>query len=233
MIFSKILKNFFQKLFIKFGYRISKINTSDKKFTLFKYKNYKEYRDTQIFFNKKKIDHTWADGRTLNLIVNIIKKKLDKNPKRAICHGSRNGFEQKFLKKKFKNLSVIGTDISETAKNFENSIMWDFHKTKSEWVNNYDFVYSNSLDQSYNPKRALTTWVAQLRVGGLLFLEMSNQDNPNNSSKMDPFGVEMEFFPYLIAEWFGDKFTLEIFKSTKGEKKNYAQVHIFVLKKLG
>lgn len=160
-MFSIVFKNFFQKLFIKFGYRIQKINTSDKKFTF------------------------------------------------------------------------IGTDISETAKNFENSIIWDFHKTKPEWINNYDFVYSNSLDQSYNPKRALTTWVAQLRVGGLLFLEMSNQDNPNNSSKMDPFGVEMEFFPYLIAKWFGDKFTLEIFKSNKGEKKNYTEVHIFVLKKLG
>ena len=54
-MFSIAFKNFFQKLFIIFGYKIQKINTSDKKFTLFKYKNYKEYRDTQIFFNKKKL----------------------------------------------------------------------------------------------------------------------------------------------------------------------------------
>ncbi len=229
----KIFKNFIQNLFIKIGYRISKINTSGKKFNLYKYKNYTDYKNTQITFNKKKIDHIWADKNTLNLITYILKKKLKKAPKKGICHGSRNGFEQKFFKKKFENLWIIGTDISETAKNFENSITWDFHKTKSIWNNNFDFVYSNSLDQSYNPKKALKTWLSQLKVGGLLFLEMSNQDNPNNSSKMDPFGVEMEFFPYVLAKWFGNQFSLEIFNSNKGKKKNFTEVHIFVIKKLG
>ena len=49
----KILKNFIQNLFIKIGYRISKINTLGKKFNLYKYKNYTDYKKTQITFNKK------------------------------------------------------------------------------------------------------------------------------------------------------------------------------------
>ena len=51
----RVLKNTIKNLFIKIGYRISKINTSGKKFNLYKYKNYTDYKNTQIIYNKKKL----------------------------------------------------------------------------------------------------------------------------------------------------------------------------------
>ena len=59
------IKDLINKTLIKFGYRISKINTTDRLFKIYKYKNYDEYKDTQIFFNKQKINKVWADENTL------------------------------------------------------------------------------------------------------------------------------------------------------------------------
>ena len=38
------------------------------------------------------------------------------------------------LNKIIPNSNIIGTDISTTALNFENSIQWDFHDQKEEWI---------------------------------------------------------------------------------------------------
>ena len=48
---------------------------------------------------------------------------------------------------------------------------------------------------------------------------------------MDPFGVEANFFPYLLSDWFGHKISISIIKSIKKNKSN-APVWFFVLKKL-
>ena len=57
-------------------------------------------------------------------------------------------------------LNVLGTDISDTAKNYENSIQWDFHDINDKWVNSQEFIYTNSLDQSWQPKLAVHTWLS-------------------------------------------------------------------------
>lgn len=44
------------------------------------------------------------------------------------------------------NSSIIGTDISDNALNFKNTIIHDFHDVKKEWISYFDFIYSNSLD---------------------------------------------------------------------------------------
>ena len=49
------LKNIINKFLSFFGFRISKINATDDLVKIYKYKNYEEYKKTQIFFNKKKI----------------------------------------------------------------------------------------------------------------------------------------------------------------------------------
>ena len=76
---------------------------------------------------------------------------MDINPKVSfgLCHGTRRGFEQKQIKEEFskrgKDVNVIGTEISDTANQFESTIEWDFHNVHPDWVNNVDFIYSNSL----------------------------------------------------------------------------------------
>ena len=224
------LKNFINKIFFKFGYRISKINNTGELVKIHKYKNYEEYKETQIHYNKQKLDKVWADKDTLKLVSNFLKKNIKSEIIKGVCHGSRNGFEQKCFQKEISNSEVIGTDISETAKNFENSFVHDFHEERIEWCNNFDFVYSNSLDQSYDPKKALNTWLAQVKKDRYIIIEHSDQHAVRASNKMDPFGVETNFFPYLLTEWFGHQISIEIIKSIKSNKNN-APVFFFVLKK--
>ena len=55
------IKNLINSILFKLGYRISKTNNSNELVKLYKYKNYEEYKETQIFYNKQKINHVWAD----------------------------------------------------------------------------------------------------------------------------------------------------------------------------
>jgi len=224
------LKNFVNKIFFIFGYRISKVNNTGELVKIHKYKDYEEYKETQIHYNKKKLDKVWADRDTLKLVSNFLKENIQSSNIKGICHGSRNGFEQKCFKEEITNSEVIGTDISETAKNFENSFVHDFHEEKKEWLNNFDFVYTNSLDQSYDPKKALNTWLKQIKKDRYIVIEHSDQHAVRASNKMDPFGVEANFFPYLLTEWFGHQLSIQIIKSTKSNKNN-APVFFFILKK--
>ena len=106
---------------------------------------YEEYKKTQVFFNKKKLNRIWADETTLDAIVNDLKSNgLGVN---GLCHGARNGYEVEYFRKHLDS-EVIGTDISDTAKNFPNMVVWDFHDQIPKWVNSFDFVYSNSLDRA-------------------------------------------------------------------------------------
>ena len=109
--------------------------------------------------------------------------------------------------------------------------MWDFHKTKEEWIDNFDFVYSNSLDQSFDPRTALTNWIQQINKNGYVIVEHTDQHSVRASGKMDPFGVEPNFFPYLITEWFGHSVSLKIIKSVKPNKSK-APAWLFFIKKL-
>ena len=225
------IKSFINNFLFKFGYRLSKVNNTNQLVNIYKYKNYKDYKATQIYYNKKKINHIWADKINLKKICNFIKKNIIQNNIKGICHGSRNGYEQEYFNKNISNAFVIGTDISNTAKKFKNSVVWDFHKEKKRWINKFDFIYSNSLEQSYDPKKALTTWISQVKINGYIIIEHSDLHGVRASGKMDPFGVEANFFPYLISEWFGHYVSLKIIKSIKPNKSN-APVCLFIIKKI-
>lgn len=194
-----------------------------------KYKSYEEYAAVQKFHNRRKINSVWSDEATLKLVASrlLSDNNLNINSLKGICHGSRNGFEVQKLLENLKNSEIIGTDISETAINYPNQIVWDFHNENSEWFEKFDFVYTNSLDQSWKPFVALDTWFDQLKPNGLLFIEHTRAHGPGCSSEMDPFGVAPEYMPYIIAEHFGRKVSLEIKKSTKSNYKN--EVWLFIL----
>jgi hypothetical protein len=225
------IKNIINKFLRIFGFRISKINDTDELIKIYKYKDYNEYKETQIFYNKKKLHHIWADESSLLKISDFIKENINKKEIKGLCHGSRNGFEQEFFNYNITNSNVIGTDISETAKDFKNSVEWDFHEINENWINNFDFVYTNSLDQSYDPKLALTVWLQQVNKNGYLIIEHSDQHGVRASGKMDPFGVESNFFPYLLSDWFGHLISIKIIKSIKKNKSD-APVWFFMIKKL-
>ena len=124
------------------------------------------------------------------------------------------------------NSNIIGTDISDNALKFKNTIIHDFHDVKKEWISYFDFVYSNSLDQSYDPKKALKVWLDQIKKDRYLFIELSDQHTVKASGKMDPFGVETFFFPYLLVEWFGQNISVEIIKNIKSNKNLERKVNM-------
>ena len=199
-------------------------------FSLYEYKSYDHYRDIQIYHNKRKIDHVWADESTLSRVGNMLLTIFSTSKSiNGICHGTRNGFEQKFLMNFSEKITCIGTDISDTAKNYDNSFHWDFHDVKEEWLGCFDFVYSNSLDQSWKPKVALQTWLSQLNKNGILIIEHTKAHGPQGASEMDPFGVRPMILPYILTMWFGSQISIE--HSVAPKKNNNLDAWLFVIKK--
>lgn len=163
---------------------------------LYRYKNYKEYKDIQISTNTVKLNRVFVNKENIGLISDYITRNI-KNPKFGICHGTRRGVEQQYFIEFLENIEIIGTEISPSAKEFPNTIEWDFHNVKQEWINNVDFIYSNSLDHSYKPQECLDNWMSCLNKNGLLFLEWDKSHNlPNQIS--DPFSASFDEYIVMI-----------------------------------
>ena len=190
---------------------------------------YEKYKDIQIFHNKRKLDRVWADEATLAIIGKYIQSHVDQI-KGGICHGTRRGYEQAELSRLI-GCQVVGTEISDTAKDFANTVQWDFHECKPEWKESFSFVYSNSLDQAFDPRKALDTWVGQLRSNGLLFIEHSMSHSAVGASEMDPFGAHPMVMPYLIFEWGRGKYKLIDIIRPPHKKAGKFELWIFVIAK--
>ena len=160
-----------------------------------KYDSYSTYKQAQVAANKRKLKKIWAIENTIKLVAKLLLDRLG-NIKFGLCHGARNGAEVKWFRETLE-CQVIGTDISDTAHEFDNVIEWDFHELKPEWLEACDFVYSNSLDHSYDPRKALNTWWACLRNGGYLILEWGTGHMYQTES--DPFVATLEEYTAMLA----------------------------------
>lgn len=106
----------------------------------------------------------------------------------GICHGVRNGFEVGLFRQ-ITGGDVIGTEISETANQFQGVIQWDFHNIKNEWIGKFDFVYSNSWDHSFDPNLMLNNWMKSLNPGGKCFLQWTHTHGEDAVGGADCFGL--------------------------------------------
>jgi hypothetical protein len=148
--------------------------------------DYKEYVYAQTKANKRKIDKIWVSEETIEQIYN-----LSEGAENILCHGTRNGKEQRLFRQFFPYANVIGTEISETAEQFKWTVQHDFHDEVPEWVNKFDIVYSNSWDHSYDGEKSLCTWRDQLNDSGYLFLECPTYHKP--AVKSDPFEIKGKY----------------------------------------
>jgi hypothetical protein len=194
---------------------------------------YEEYRRLQEFHNRRKLTDVWADENTLRVVADYVVAKMG-TPLRGLCHGTRNGFEQRILAEML-NASVLGTDISPTATGFPNTVQWDFHDVKAEWIGHFDFIYSNSLDQAFDPRKALDTWINQVNSkSGLVFIEHTMSHSASEASEMDPFGAHPMVVPYLFFEWGRGKYELlDIVRPRLPKANNGLDVWLFVLAPFG
>lgn len=164
--------------------------------------DYDSYVKEQTRVNLKKITFGGPETRKLNLIAEDIKKNIP-NINFGICHGTRRGKEQKILKENLK-IPVIGTEISYTAKQFSNTIQWDFHEIKEEWIDNVCFIFSNSLDHSYDPIYCLSQWMKCIKPAGKIYLQrgpddrLPDQNNPIGEPSADMFQASEKGFAEIV-----------------------------------
>ena len=176
---------------------------------LYKHENHEEYVNAQIVKNERKIDHIWVKKAELGVIAKKI-RTLIPGAQFGICHGVRNSWEVKKLRELLK-FDIIGTDIAPSAKRFPNTIQWDFHEIKDEWINGVDFIYSNSFDHSYDPEMCLDKWMKCVRKGrGICFIHWMST-NIDKIDAADCFAGTVKDYrklfnkKYVIIEEFGRK----------------------------
>lgn len=160
---------------------------------IFKYKNYDDYVEAQTGGNKRKLSWVYVQPQVIQTIA-----KRHGPAKAIICHGTRNGAEQKFFKDLYAQAEIIGTEISDTADQFPMTVQWDFTEPKEEWLDKFDIVYSNSVDHSIDPIKTLTTWKEQLGFSGKLYLEYAERQAV--CERTDPFKATLAEIIQLLAQ---------------------------------
>jgi len=223
------LRKIAQAIVGPFGYKVIKAHQADPIY-IHDYKGgYEEYRRVQIHHNKRKLTNVWADETTLEAVCAHLTSD-GRNVENGICHGARNGFEVAWFRKAL-GADVIGTDISETATDFPNMVVWDFHEENPDWEGKFDFVYTNSLDQAMEPDRALGSWARQLKPGGRIYIEHTMAHSAAHASEMDPFGAHPMCMPYLFFTWGRGKYRLADILELPRKANKDMPVWIFVLER--
>jgi methyltransferase family protein len=234
-----MLKNAVKFALARAGYEIRKIPRvahDGQGFTLYSYLkpdgsfDYDKYRQIQVEGNKKKLGWVWVREPNISFLADYIRKTIGQ-PEFGICHGTRRGLEQQWFRK-YLGCEVIGTEISDTANDFPHTIQWDFHEVKREWIDSVDFIYSNSLDHSYDPPKCLNAWMQCVRPGGLCILEHGSLSTPEGASELDPFGAELEHMPYLITLWGNGKFCVRQILSAPEKDPTLKYLAFIVIQRL-
>jgi hypothetical protein len=137
---------------------------------LHEYQSYEKYHKAQASSFRKE-GAVWVSDKEIDLMSDYIKTHL-KQLSLGICHGVRSGAEVERFKRNLK-INVIGTDLFREQGQPDYIVQIDFHQVKPEWIEKADFIYSNSLDHSYDPRMCLYQWKRCLRKGGLCLLHWS------------------------------------------------------------
>ena len=194
-------------------------STLDHYFTLFQsYESYEQYLQVQRVktrrrlkvFSQESKSIMWTSQNNIKDIAKLIKNYLNRTDISGLCMGSRSGEEQALFRKFLGNKSkVFGVELTSDARLIPNTIIADFHYLPKNLFGKFDFVYSNSHDQSFNPQLAIGAWIQCLKIDGLLVLEHSRAHGKSLANRQDPFGVETEILPFLIMGWFSGNLRLE------------------------
>lgn len=198
--------------------------------TLYEYPDYETYRAVQTAGNKAKLKRQFVKESHIRSLAKAIEEAI--GPVRfGLCHGTRRGLEQAWFKAHLTGgPSVLGTEISDTATDFPDTIQWDFHDRNADWEGRADFVYSNSWDHAFDPARAFAAWVGSLRPGGWLLLDHTREQTPDSANALDPFGVSFERLTAMLIDQFRDAARLLPVIDTRKTNPEY-RARVVVLQK--
>mgnify|MGYP003388725218 CR=1 FL=1 len=163
--------------------------------------NYKD--DTRYVTGQRVKQDQVRDAWVKEDVIDKLSKYLQENItdiKFGICHGARLGDEVYYFNKYLsESTEVIGTELFDYNKSSRRPVAllndfakftregkdvicnWDFHNIKDEWIDNVDFIYTNSFDHSDKPELALDQWMKCLKKDGILIVEktMIGGDEPD------------------------------------------------------
>ena len=166
----------------------------------YQFKNNQEYVEAQISANVAKIDRNWVHEAELGIIANFIILEFGR-PEFVICHGARNGFEVETLGKYFgRDLTIIGTDISPTANKIPDMLQWDFHEINPKWAGLADLVYCNSLDHSYDMRKAVTAWMDSLKPRGIIVVHWTEGHEKGDVKPSDCFHASDREYEKILSK---------------------------------
>jgi hypothetical protein len=117
----------------------------------------------------------WVFEAEIEVVALFAKTRLPLANQFALCHGTRSGREVLWFRKHLPRMQAWGTELSpKVAALSPWTIAQDFHDVRPEWRGAADFVYSNSLDHSYNATHALAQWMVEVAPGGALFVHWTS-----------------------------------------------------------
>ena len=173
-----------------------KIHNEEVEIKKYEYDDYDDYLKNQKEAYDKKRDKVWTEESDIKCVSEYIKKFI--NPSNGICHGVRTGKEIIWFRKYLNDCDVIGTELNE--KRNEYVVKWDFNNENSNWINKFDFVYSNSYDHSFDIHHTMDTWKNQLSDKGIIVLEYNHDHTIVDS--WDPTGIDKENLIKLLKTKF-------------------------------
>ncbi len=138
---------------------------------LTRFTSYEQYIETQCRVTASKPKSVWMTATDVEAVAAAVRRHVP-GAQAGMCHGVRNGWEAHALRAALA-IDVYGTEIADVAKALPYLIQWDFHEDRPDWVGRFDFVYSNSLDHSYDPKKAVDCWMRSLQPQGVCILHWS------------------------------------------------------------
>lgn len=150
------------------------------------------YVQAQIEANRRKQDWVWVRQDT---VCRIAKWKGD--ARSILCHGTRNGAEQRYFLECYPDAEVLGTEIAPN--DYPMTVQHDFHFPLEGWEGKADIVYTNSMDHTFDTLFALETWRSQLSRRGHLFIEHSDTHTERYVTRFDPLGASLEEYRELIG----------------------------------
>jgi hypothetical protein len=165
-----------------------------------RFSSYEDYIAIQEQANKVKLERVWVSRQEMESLIAHIRRSVP-GARFGLCHGVRNGWEVAQFREGL-GIEVIGTEISETANRFPHVIQWDFHQVKPEWLGSVDFVYSNSLDHSFDPASCLDAWVNCLATNGRVLLHWSPEHDVDRFANdgADSFQASRKGYVKLITK---------------------------------
>ena len=179
---------------------------------LLEFANYRKYKKAQLVSDTKKTKRYSVSEIEVNRIIGA----LDGTPGNILCHGARHGHELDFFRRVVPTANVIGTDLF--LKEHPDIVEWDFSRQKSEWVNKFDLIYTNSFDHARYPVECAKVWVEQLKDNiGVLAVQW-NSGYMRKRNKGDCFGGSLDEFVTLLNELGEVKDILYMYRSNLGFK---------------